>query len=310
MADEKLTALAALANPTSDDLIYVVDDAGGTPASKKATLGSGLMSYGVCQGRLTLTSNTPVTTSDVTAATGVYYTPYVGNQIGLYSASGTWSVLTFTETSLSLNGYTASKPYDIFAYDNAGTLALESLIWTDGTTRATALAYQNGILVKSGDATRRYIGTIYINSTGGQTEDTVVKRFVWNYYCRVSRQLFKYDDTSHTYNVSTARRFNNDSSMQLDYVIGVAEDAYRMSIVGYFITSNAGYASIMAFVVDGVGTPIQQSIATLITAYGRWGMSVSMFSAIGYHYNTLCEYGSASATHTFALMSGSMILKG
>ena len=79
-------------------------------------------------------------------------------------------------------GLTASRVYDVFGYLNSGTLALELLIWTDATNRATALAYQDGVLIKSGNATRRYLGTIYINSTGGQTEDTEIQRFVWNYY--------------------------------------------------------------------------------------------------------------------------------
>lgn len=39
MADQKLTALGALSlPPTGEDLMYVVDDPGGTPASKKVTL--------------------------------------------------------------------------------------------------------------------------------------------------------------------------------------------------------------------------------------------------------------------------------
>jgi hypothetical protein len=38
MADTKLSALTADASPTSDDLVYVVNDPGGTPASRKVTL--------------------------------------------------------------------------------------------------------------------------------------------------------------------------------------------------------------------------------------------------------------------------------
>lgn len=37
MADSKLTALAAITTASTDDLLYVVDDPGGTPASKKIT---------------------------------------------------------------------------------------------------------------------------------------------------------------------------------------------------------------------------------------------------------------------------------
>lgn len=37
MADAKLTALTAVTSASTDDLLYVVDDPGGTPASKKIT---------------------------------------------------------------------------------------------------------------------------------------------------------------------------------------------------------------------------------------------------------------------------------
>ena len=46
MADQKLTALASLAAPSADDLIYVIDDAAGTPTSKQATLASLTTLYG------------------------------------------------------------------------------------------------------------------------------------------------------------------------------------------------------------------------------------------------------------------------
>src|SRR4051812_49331438 len=52
-------------------------------------------------GRLTLTSGTPLTTSDVTAAGTVYFTPYNGNVIGLYDGTD-WLAIPFTEQSISL----------------------------------------------------------------------------------------------------------------------------------------------------------------------------------------------------------------
>lgn len=42
MADQKITELDADATPTTDDLIVTVDSPGGSPASKKATLGNAL----------------------------------------------------------------------------------------------------------------------------------------------------------------------------------------------------------------------------------------------------------------------------
>jgi len=52
-------------------------------------------------GRLTLTSGLPVTTSDVTNATTVYYTPYVSNVITLWNGNA-WQPIAFNEVSLLL----------------------------------------------------------------------------------------------------------------------------------------------------------------------------------------------------------------
>ena len=38
MADKKLTALTEDTSPTTDDIVYVVNNPGGTPAAKKVTL--------------------------------------------------------------------------------------------------------------------------------------------------------------------------------------------------------------------------------------------------------------------------------
>ena len=54
------------------------------------------------QGRLTLTSMTPVMTSDQVAATNVYYTPYQGNIVPIYNAANTESY-TFGELTMALN---------------------------------------------------------------------------------------------------------------------------------------------------------------------------------------------------------------
>ncbi len=170
-------------------------------------------------GRLTLESGVPISTTDQSAKTTLYYTPYVGDQIAVYDGSSAWSNLTFTETSLSLAGLTADKNYDIFGYDNSGTFALESLVWSDDTTRATALTRQNGVLVKTGATTRRYLGTIRINSTGGQCEDTETQRFAWNMYNRVNRRLYLAEETSHTYSTGTWRDWNN-SELAVEIVSG------------------------------------------------------------------------------------------
>lgn len=175
--------------------------------------------------RLTLTSGTPVTTSDVTAAGTIYACPYNGNAIALYDGTN-WNIRTSAEFSLALSGLTSGKPYDVFCYDNSGTPTLEFLVWTNDTTRATALTYQDGVLVKSGAATRRYLGTFYTTGTT-TTEDSASKRFLYNYYYRVERPLIAALETTNTwtYTTNTWRQANANAANQLDFVLGVAEDA-------------------------------------------------------------------------------------
>ncbi|MBI3273339.1 MAG: hypothetical protein HYZ53_30400, partial [Planctomycetes bacterium] len=174
--------------PSEDGKFLKYNDTSG--ATEWAVPGGGTsVINGVCEGRLTLTSGTPVTTADVTAAGTLFFTPYKGNRVALHDGSA-WSVSTFTERSLSLT-LTSGKNYDVFLFDNAGTLTLElSAAWTNDTTRADALAVQDGVYVKSGATTRRYLGTLRA-SAANQTEDSKTKRFVWNYYNRTHRALEK-----------------------------------------------------------------------------------------------------------------------
>ena len=156
----------------------------GTDWASSAPAG-GTSDLGICEGRLTLTSGTPVTPADVTGATNIYFAPYTGNRIALYDGSSAWNIRTFTQITIALGTLTDAKPYDLFAYDNSGTVTFDSpVVWTNDTTRATALTTQDGVLVKTGATTRRYIGTIYTTATT-TTEDSFSQRYLWNYYNRV-----------------------------------------------------------------------------------------------------------------------------
>src|SRR3990167_10501799 len=160
------------------------------------------------QARLTLTTVTPVTTADVTAATTVYLTPYKGSYIGLYDGTS-WQAYTLTEISIAVPA-TTSTMYDLYVYDSSGTLTLEAVAWTNDTTRATALALQNGVYCKTGTLTKRYVGSFRTTGSSGQTEDSLAKRYVWNYYNRVVRQLRVIEATdTWAYSTNTIRQANN-----------------------------------------------------------------------------------------------------
>jgi len=153
------------------------------------TAGAAAASIGVNDFRLTLETGVPVSSSDQLAKTTVYCTPITGNRLDLYDAAGVPTTRTSAEFSIALPAV-ASQVYDVFCYSNAGVPTLELLAWTNDTTRATALVRTTtGTLTKSADLTRRYLGTVRTTTAAGQTEDSVAKRYLWNYYHRIRRGL-------------------------------------------------------------------------------------------------------------------------
>ena len=179
-------------------------------------------------GRLTLESGVPVSTTDQTAKGTLYYTPYLHDFVRIYDGTRP-TLYTFTERSLALT-LTSGKNYDVFLYNNSGTLTLElSAAWTNDTTRADALAWQAGVgWVKSGTATRLWLGTIRA-SASNQTElvfggvDTAARCLLWNAYNRVSASL-KWRDSvdSYTYTTGAWRQKNGSANNQANVVCGAA----------------------------------------------------------------------------------------
>lgn len=238
--------------------------------------------------RLTLTSATPVTTVDVAAATTIYCTPYKGTRIALYDGAA-WNMRTSAEFSLALGTLTSGLPYDVFCYDNAGVPTLEFLAWTNTTTRATALAYQDGILSKTGALTRRYLGTFYTISTTQTADSKTVGRFLYNYYNRVLRNTQGTFSSDRTTTSATYTELNTE--IQNKFILGVSEDAVEASVIGSQSSNAADYnGTAVAFDSASTAATGLESVAQ------STGIGVSMSIAIsgptiglavGYHYATI-----------------------
>lgn len=281
-------------------------------ASVITPAGTGI-GYGVCGGRLTLTTAVPVTTADVTGATTIYFTPYsttgmaIGN-LGLYDGTTNWTILPFVEISIALGTLTSGLPYDLFAYNNAGVVALRAPVaWTSTTARATALILQNGVWVKTGATTDRYLGTFYTTSTTA-TADAVLTRYLWNYYNRVHRPMRVTDATAGwTYSTATYQQANASTANQVQGVIGIA-DAVLDLTVNHMAGENAGVVS--------VNTAIGEDSTTTADALfiggggstgggGGWVGSGNLFGrlvkypAIGQHKWVWLEKAQASGTTTW-----------
>lgn len=312
MADQKLTALSEVSAPALTDISYLVADPGGTPVSDKITLARllGLTGF-VPGGRLTLTTGVPVTTSDVTGAGTLYYTPYLHDRIRIYDGTR-WKFYAFTEKSLSLT-LTSGKNYDVFIYDNSGTLTLElSAAWTNDTTRADALTTQDGVKVKSGATTRFWLGTIRASganttedSGGGVTSQVGAKRFVWNQYNRIPRHIRVHDTTdSWTYATTNFRQANGASGNMVEYVCGAAEDIVDCALNATAVTGGAGNYCYLSIGIDSTSTP--DLMRALI--YKDVGVSASPryngVPGLGYHYLAWLEKA-GSGTIQFNGDSGS-----
>lgn len=256
-----------------------------------------------CEFRLTLTTALPVTTADVTAATTIYCTPYKGNRIALYSGSA-WNVRTSAEFSLAIGAGLSSLPYDIFCYDNAGTPTLEQLVWTNGTTRATALVLQDGILVKTGATTRRYLGT-YHPSGATTTEDSLAKRDLWNYYNRVPRPMRVLEATNTwAYTTATIRAANNSAGNRLNFVIGVSEDEVKAEIQAFASNTSANVAAVVGVGLDSTtefttgGLYFSGAIPVASTWYGL-NAAWRGFPGIGARFLSWNEFSAATGTTTW-----------
>jgi hypothetical protein len=232
----------------------------------------------VCEGRLTLETGVPISITDQADKITLYFMPYKGNRIALYNGSA-WVEQAFTEKSLDISGFTASKPYDIFINDDGG-LALSGVVWTDATNRATALDIVDGIYVKTGDSSYRYLGTIYIDSAQ-KCQDTVLKRFVWNYYNRIRYADFSEDSTnSWTINSALWVTANGGNANWIHkFVTGVCEYQVRADAKMQTLATNTPYISIG---LDGAN-PVGLYEGNVNTVAMRLRASYTAFISVGYH---------------------------
>jgi hypothetical protein len=220
-----------------------------------------------------------VTTTDQLAKTTVYLTPYGGNRMALYGGAA-WSQFSLTEISISVPATTVTM-YDVFVYDAPG-LTLEAVAWTNDTTRATALILQDGVWVKTGELTKRYAGSFRTTGVSGQTEDSLVKRFVWNYYNRVLRAMRAVDTTnSWTYQTDTYRQARASTANQLDLIVGVDEALIGASV--YAHSSDDGASARNAIGV-GLDSTSSNSAQILVTVQNQASSGNALFKFPAAHY--------------------------
>ena len=211
----------------------------------------------------------------------------VGMEVSIKDATNS-EVTTITalvaSTSITVdlvNGYTTP---DVYGYP----------------TRATDITLNNGIWIKSGDTTRRYLGSIRITTTTGQCEDSAARRYVWNMYNRVERLLFCQDGTtSWSYTTGAWRAANSNTSYgvgRFGVVIGLVE--FPIDIVSSQPIADATAVAYAGIATDTPATPVQLKTGGVDSAAGQMSDATALFISmlgLGSHYLQRIEFGAAGA---------------
>ena len=292
-------SLTQKASPSSSDYIMLSDQSA-SGALKYATVSSiasagsvgsvntltgAVVLYTGPQGRLTLTSHTPVMKATAGAQTTLYYDCYNGgNQVFYYNGTAdvqdtisSCQVSTAMQSS-STGVLSSANVFDVWWSSNHNICVATNGSgggWSadtgspsnqargtgysqlDTTTRpyitnANALTNcYNGATnygsISANQAT--YLGTIYTSGAGqvswtlgaSASGGTAGLLGVWNYYNRVSVGTTVTDNgTSYTYGTATVRQARASAGNQIQFVLGVQEDAVQFAYMGAVIQNSGG----------------------------------------------------------------------
>ncbi len=244
----------------------------------------------IAGGRLTLSTTDPAPAADQVGVGTLRYLPYSGQLTSLYDgASWSYHDIGASGVSHSLAQLPAATVYDVFLFDSGNGLDLDLAAWMNPTTRMTALARQDGVLVKGGDPTRRYLGTIR-TSAAGVSEDSVLRRFVWNVQNRVVRHGRTSDPTATWgYNQQAPVPMDGgNANWRHELVIGLDDDIVdataAVMVTGQNGVSRAnigiGLDATNAFAADATIGSINAGTDCGQTMYAQFHASVG----VGYHY--------------------------
>jgi hypothetical protein len=283
-------------------------------------------------GRLTLTTAVPVLTADVTAATTIYYTPYKGDKISLYNGAE-WYNPPFTElsniTSNSATGsagpaaVTTNSNYDLFVWNNSGTLTLtRGPLWTSDTGRGTGAGttelvmvngiYLNANAITNGPAAQRgtYVGTFRTNGSSqvdvkfGVTPAAGGSAAViglWNMHNRVPVSAHTKDSTdSWTYTTASFQQMNASASNKVSFIRGINEETVSARLIAVGQGDTAGDAAGVAIGLDSATTASGLFVVGETNVANRkmiWTASYEELPGLGFHYLAPLEYGATTTTY-------------
>jgi hypothetical protein len=271
-------------------------------------------------GTISLSSTSPYPTADITAATNFYYHARGPAKVPVWSvAQNAWRVLGFTGAfTCPLDSNTghaagtfqaADKVCDIYAFYHP-TLGLQIGVtagWSTYTTgrgvNVSDIVRKDGIWVNTlgqyirtsaaGDTLNTHYFLIpaseatYLGSIGtvaaGQTEDSDVKRLVWNAYNTRRRSGLKKYAGGYNYN-GALRQVNADATMQVETLCGI-NGVYAEAFSQYWASCSVVATTFQSAIWDTSGTilPVTESFGGLGRASDTTGGFPSSFEWRGNH---------------------------
>lgn len=297
----------------------------------------------VPNGRLTLVSATPVMSSDQTAKSTIYYTPYNGNLILLYSGS-VYNWTQFSEISVALDATNAvsGSIYDLFVYSDSGTIRLGyGPAWTSSTGRGTGagttqIGQVGGLWVNSNSITLRYssiattvvaanqatyVGSFYATANG-QTGMAYYPAAaaggnncilgLYNAYNRVTVRSRSSDSTtSWTYATSSWRSANNNNNNRISWIDGLQQSNVDAQYFCSFTQAGGqtGYASVALdatnSVTNGYNGFYAQSNSTYLHGFIAHNATTPL---LGFHYFQAVELATGATITYYGGLTGMQVM--
>jgi len=293
--------------PAHGSVIRTVDGVMSVPGTSNPTT-----NIATADLRCSLVISMPVTHLDTLAAGGVYVEPYQGNRIALYDGA-TWNMRTVVETPNTVPNV-ANAVYDLFARDVAGTPTyVIGTAWTNDTSRAVPLVFQDGILTQSGSSgTLRYLCSFRTTAVAGQTEDSARKRYLWNYAHRVRRPIQITDAAANwSYATATIRQANANVANQADVLVGWDESTIDLTLT--IFANNTIALSAMNFGIGEDSTTViapesigNQQVEPVASANTQGGSHLVKMPGVGRHVYPWLEQGPGAGTQTWVGTTGNV----
>lgn len=293
-ANPSFTPVSGTGTVTS---VATTDGLGGGPITTSGTISLASTPPG---GRLTLTSGVCITTSNVAAATTMYYAPCGSAYIPIYNGTRV-QVYNFTSSATDAVGlsavmgsnWAAATNYDWYVGLNGSTVTLCSgPAWTSNVARGTGagtteLQLYGGMWTNKNSITCRYSNAAtftcpanqctYVGAmrtvAAGQTDDTTANRFVSNAYNAQPRTLRRNEAfTSWAYSTAAWTYANSNTANKVSVLMGLPGSRIRLVVMDIVATSGA--TSRIAYAGVGVNTNTVNSAN--LTPYGS---TTSTFAA-------------------------------